>query len=123
VLNSFIGLLAASPVIAGIHDATASALENSTATSGGIRSWVTYGVPNPYLATVPRAYINWILFNDQFVPIGSNCGYDLVSTTADNVKSHSDAVTIGTSGYLYVYCSNESNVDVYSDQGAIIRDE
>jgi RHS repeat-associated protein len=120
-INSFIALFAGTPVVTGVHDATVTALQNSTATSSGVRTWVTYGVPNPYLATIPRAYINWILFNDQFVPIGSNCGYDLVSVTADNVKSHSDAVSIGTSGYLYVYCSNESNLDVYFDNLQVIQ--
>jgi RHS repeat-associated protein len=119
-LNSFIALFAGTPAVAGIHDATASALEGSSATSTNLNNWVN-SVPNPTQTTVPKAYVNWILFNDQFVPVASNCGYDLVSTSPDNVKSHSDAVNITNSGYLYVYCSNESNVDVYFDNLQVIQ--
>ena len=52
--------------------------------------------------------------------MASNCGYDGVSTTADNVKTHSDAVSISRGGYLYVYCSNESNIDVFFDNLQIV---
>jgi RHS repeat-associated protein len=76
---------------------------------------------SPSELSVPRAYVNWILFSDQFVPIASNCGFDLVSTSPDAVKSHSPVVNISTSGYLYVYCSNESNVDVYFDNLQLIH--
>ncbi len=65
--------------------------------------------------------MNWILFNNQFVPIASNCGFDLVSVSPDAVKSHAPVVNIGTSGYLYVYCSNESNVDVYLDNLQVVH--
>jgi len=122
VLNSFIGAFAGTSAVAGSgKGATAAALQGSTATYNGVNSWVTSGVPNPGLNTVPRAYINWILFNDQFVPVASNCGFDLVNTTADAVKSHSAAVSISASGYLYVYCSNESNLDVFFDNLQLVH--
>ncbi|HEX9504011.1 MAG TPA: RHS repeat-associated core domain-containing protein, partial [Patescibacteria group bacterium] len=121
VLNNFIAAFAGTPIVSTVHSATASALQGSTSTYNGIYNWVTTGVPNPGISTVPRAYINWILFNEQFVPIASNCGYDGVSTTADAVKSHSSAVSILTSGYLYVYCSNESNIDVFFDNLQLIH--
>jgi hypothetical protein len=121
VVNSLISAFASTSVIGAVHGATASALEGSTLTSSGVTSWLQNGVPNPSLATVPRAYINWILFNDQFVPIASNCGFDLVNTSPDAVKSHTPVVNIGTSGYLYVYCSNESNVDVYFDNLQVMQ--
>ncbi|HEX9502995.1 MAG TPA: RHS repeat-associated core domain-containing protein, partial [Patescibacteria group bacterium] len=121
VLNNFIAAFAGTPIVSTVHSATASALQGSTSTYNGIYNWVTTGVPNPGISIVPRAYINWILFNEQFVPIASNCGYDGVSTTADAVKSHSSAVSISTSGYLYVYCSNESNIDVFFDNLQLIH--
>jgi RHS repeat-associated protein len=121
-LNSFISAFAGTSAVAGSgKGATATALQNSTPTYNGVNSWVTSGVPNPGLSTVPRAYINWILFNDQFVPVASNCGYDLVNTTADAVKTHTATVSISTSGYLYVYCSNESNLDVLFDNLQLVH--
>jgi RHS repeat-associated protein len=119
-INSFIAAFAGTPTVAAASEGTASALEGASTTSTGVYNWVTTGVPTTP-ATVPRAYVNWILFNEQFVPVASNCGYDMVSSTADNIKSHSDALSIGTSGYLYVYCSNESNVDVYFDNLQVIQ--
>ncbi|HVU55071.1 MAG TPA: RHS repeat-associated core domain-containing protein, partial [Puia sp.] len=122
VLNSFIGAFAGTSAVAGSgKGATAAALQGSTATSTGVYNWVTTGVPNPGSSSVPRAYINWILFNDQFVPVASSCGYDLVSTAADAVKTHTDVVSISTSGYLYVYCSNESNLDVFFDNLQLVH--
>src|SRR6185312_16243903 len=121
VVNSFIAAFAGTPTVAAEHGATATALEGSTLTSSGVASWLQNGVPNPSQATVPRAYVNWILFNDQFVPVASNCGFDLVSVSPDVVKSHTPVVNIGTSGYLYVYCSNESNVDVYFDNLQVMQ--
>jgi RHS repeat-associated protein len=121
VLNSFISSFAGTSVVQQVHGATASALEGSTLTNTGVSSWLQNGVPNPSQTTVPRAYVNWILFNDQFVPVASNCGFDLVSVSPDAVKSHTPVVNIGTSGYLYVYCSNESNVDVYFDNLQVMQ--
>jgi RHS repeat-associated protein len=73
------------------------------------------------LASVPKAYINWILFDEQFKPVSSGSGFDLISTTPDAVKSHHSTVNIATGGYLYVYCSNESNIDVFFDNLQVIH--
>ena len=69
--------------------------------------------PNGLIA--PKAAINWILFDDQFRPL--SVGTNLVKTTPDVIYSHNFPLnmTIAKSGYLYVYCSNESNMDVYFD--------
>jgi RHS repeat-associated protein len=113
-LSSFITGFAGTSGVAGSgKGATATALNNSTATTNGVSSWLS-SVPNPSSASIPRAYINWILFDEQFKPVSSGCGYDLVAGS-DTVKNHNRTVIIGTGGYLYVYCSNESNVDVYFD--------
>ena len=46
---------------------------------------------------------------------------DLVSSTGDVVKSHSQLnLPMIANGYLYVYCSNESNIDVYFDNLQVV---
>ena len=62
-----------------------------------------------------------ILFDEQFKPVAGGSGFDLVSATADAVKSHHGIVNISRNGYLYVYCSNESNVDVFFDNLQLIH--
>jgi len=72
----------------------------------------------------PKAYLNWILFDEQFNFVSSNSGFEQVPAetafgTVPNqivyphVKSN---LTIDKCGYLYVYVSNETpNIDVYFD--------
>lgn len=113
-LSSFISGFAGTPGVAGSgKGATATALSNSAGTTSWLTSWLN-SVPNPSLASILRAYINWILFDEQFKPVSSGFGYDVLAGS-DTVKSHNRTVPIGTGGYLYVYCSNESNVDVFFD--------
>lgn len=63
----------------------------------------------------PKAFINYILFDEQFKYAGG--GASMVAD-AYNLKQHfSDLqnISIPKNGYIYVYCSNESNIDVFFD--------
>ena len=55
--------------------------------------------------TVPKAYINYIFFDEQFRVSGS--GFSRVGGTT--VKSHTDLMDkiAPKSGYVYIYISNE----------------
>ncbi|MCU0334713.1 MAG: hypothetical protein MUF62_06640, partial [Chitinophagaceae bacterium] len=68
----------------------------------------------PAASNRPKAYLAWLLFDEQF---------RLVSSSAQQVGA-SDTTTlhvangqlVSKSGYLYVYTSNEAtNMDVYFD--------
>lgn len=66
----------------------------------------------------PQAYINYILFDEQFNVIKS--GFSAVDQTSGSVKDHyTDPVlqniNIAKNGFLYVYVSNQSSIDVYFD--------
>gem|GEM_PF-3558583 len=120
-LAAFITSFAGTAAVAGSgHGATAAALNGSTATTSGLTT-VLGNVPNPSTVSVPKAYINWIFFDEQFKPVAGSSSFDLINTTADAVKSHQRTVNIGKGGYLYVYCSNESNVDVFFDNLQLIH--
>jgi RHS repeat-associated protein len=94
-----------------------SALNGSPVTPTDVNNWLN-SVPVP--SSVPKAYINWILFDEQFRPVTSNCGFDPVHSTTDQLKFHQQTVTISQSGYLYVYCSNESDINVYFDNLQVV---
>jgi RHS repeat-associated protein len=75
--------------------------------------------------TRPKAAINWILFDDQFRYVGG--GFDMVAdagaSTAGTLKSHSlIQLPVVTNGYLYVYVSNESKVNVFFDNLQVMHD-
>ncbi len=69
----------------------------------------------------PRAFINVIFFDEQFR------SYDFrISMAGSNsiVKDHYSElqnITAGKSGYVYIYCSNESTVEVFFDNLQIVH--
>jgi RHS repeat-associated protein len=67
-------------------------------------------------STRPKAYLNYILFDEQFKyvkggvdPVQANGGYKL------HDKFINAPVEVTKNGYLYIYASNESNMQVFFD--------
>lgn len=64
----------------------------------------------------PWAYINWIFFDEQFKYAGG--GFDRIKGDT-GVKTHAlinlPSLTAPKNGYVFVYCSNESQHNVYFD--------
>jgi len=67
-------------------------------------------------STTAKAYVNWILFDDQLKhvaagvdPVQANGGYKLHEAFINS------PVNVTKNGYLYVFVSNESNLPVYFD--------
>jgi RHS repeat-associated protein len=121
-LNTFIAAFAGTPVMAaGPHGATAIALQSSPVTPPALSNYLTNKIPVP--TSGPKAYINWILFDEQFRPVctGTNSGFLFAGATPDAVEDLAGTAMITTSGYLYVYCSNESNLDVYFDNLQVMQ--
>jgi|GEM_PF-796273 len=68
-----------------------------------------------YDNTKPKAYLNWILFDNQFNYVASNSGVQQVQPGSSKQPLVAPLQSIGKNGYLYVYVSNESQQDVYFD--------
>ncbi|MCX6319481.1 MAG: DUF6443 domain-containing protein [Bacteroidetes bacterium] len=74
----------------------------------------------------PRASINWIVFDEQFKYISG--GFDMVGSDDNGTgifKEHNlttiPTISIPKNGYIYVYCSNESQYDVFFDNLQLIH--
>jgi RHS repeat-associated protein len=93
-------------------------LNGSTVTTTPLTSWLNNQPVPPN--TKPKAYINWILLDEQFRPVSGGSGFDAVGIK-DSITSHQKSVNILKNGYLYVYCSNESNIDVFFDNLQVIH--
>ena len=114
-------LLAASPVAStkGITGTQISGLP-------GFPTNVTNLLNNqpPQSTSMPRASINWIILDEQFKYVSG--GFDMVGTatnTTGTFKSHTvTGITIPKNGYIYVYCSNESQYNVFFDNLQVVHD-
>jgi RHS repeat-associated protein len=70
----------------------------------------------PYASGRPKAYLNWVFFDEQFKYDSASSGFDQVGV--DTVlKTHTKTdLLAGKSGYLYVYVSNVTpNINVFFD--------
>ncbi|MGN6437498.1 MAG: RHS repeat-associated core domain-containing protein, partial [Agriterribacter sp.] len=100
-----------------------SAAQLNSTNSGLIPSSFFRGGNNEASTTVPKAYINYIFFDEQFKYTGGN--FSRVGSSG-TVKDHfNDAamqeVAVPKNGYLFVYVSNESNMPVYFDNLQVVH--
>lgn len=64
----------------------------------------------------PRAYLNFVLFDEQFNMVEENSGVWQVKASPDELQTlGQDKMVVAKSGFLYVYTSNESQQDVFFD--------
>ncbi|MCP9749476.1 hypothetical protein EGI32_00665 [Ferruginibacter sp. HRS2-29] len=107
---------------AAIKGFTASGL--SSANSALIPSTFFRGGYSESGSTTPKAYINYIFFDEQFKYVDG--GFSRVGVNGQ-VKDHwsEDAalqgIKVPKNGYIFVYVSNESNVNVYFDNLQVIH--
>ncbi len=121
VADIITGLLSATGGTAAAKGLTATDLNGQSIVTGAIGSFL--GDPSRGNGTVPRAYINWILLDENFRYVSGN--FSRVGTQ-NVVKSHyGDAsmqnIVASKNGYLYVYVSNESPVAVFFDNLQVVH--
>ncbi|RFS19130.1 hypothetical protein DVR12_25325 [Chitinophaga silvatica] len=71
---------------------------------------------DPAQISRPSAYLNYVLFDEQFKLVEENSGVKQVQQTPDQLQSlNPEEIVVAKSGYVYVYTSNETPQDVYFD--------
>lgn len=115
VVTNLLSAFAGAPTVAANSEQiTGAALGGSTSLVSMLQNLLNQATSPPQPATEPQAAINWILFNDQFQAI--SVGSSPVDQLGNVMYIHPlQNVAITTNGYLYVYCSNESDIDVFFD--------
>jgi len=102
--------------VAGESKGTLAALSNGTTSPllGALGSFRSGN--NPSQASKPKAYLNWILLDEQFNYVAASSGAQSVQG-ADALNTLSaGTVNMAKNGYLYIYVSNETqNWDVFFD--------
>ncbi len=71
----------------------------------------------------PKAFINYIFLDDQFRPVTGNQGFSAVNNTAGLKEHFSELQNLMAqkNGYVYIYISNESPVNVYFDNLQVVH--
>lgn len=69
----------------------------------------------------PKAFLNYVLFDEQFNMVEENSGVKQVKEMPDELQTLvQDKMSIRKNGYLYVYTSNESQQDVFFDDVTVM---
>lgn len=118
IINALLG----APTGAAAGKGTASEiLSNTNGTAIPLGNWLSNN-HNPPTSTTPKAFINYILLDDQFKYVTG--GASPVNANAYTLKDHFSElqnIAVTKNGYLYVYCSNESPVDVFFDNLQVVH--
>ncbi len=123
------GIVAVAP--GGGHQLTIEEFKNFNTLSATLMNFVDIDQVNGYDNSKPRAFINWILLDDQFNYVADGSGAQQVpdeyvynnNSTNPNVYHHViPDVNITRNGYLYIFVSNETeNIPVYFDNLGVIH--
>jgi RHS repeat-associated protein len=68
-----------------------------------------------YISGRPKAYVNWVLLDEQFKFVAASSGYTLIGKK--NLEPvYGGVLPVSKNGYFYVFVSNETpNIDVFFD--------
>jgi hypothetical protein len=99
----------------GGHPTTTLFQNNTTALSDNITQFLQDTGTN-IINTKPHAFVNWVLFDNQFNYVSASSGFDQVGADQELKKHILTNLPVTQSGYLYIYVSNETpNIDVFFD--------
>lgn len=69
----------------------------------------------PSVSGKPKAYLSWVLFDEQFKYVSGSSGAEAVEASGVFKTFNKTNMPVDKNGYLYIYVSNETSYDVFFD--------
>ncbi len=123
LLTAFLAAPSAAATTA-VHGVVTAAAINTPTGIAGINAMMTQqGTQSNATPTKPRAFINIVFFDEQFKAVDNGFKISMVGN-AGTVKDHYSElqnIAVPKNGYVYIYCSNESPVNVFFDNIQVVH--
>lgn len=114
------GLLGTPVGGSGAHGMTSGQLASLASNSNGLYNFLQ---GRPTTTGVPKAGINYVFFDEQFQFVSG--GFSMIQPSGGDKQHYSDPVlqniVAEKSGYIFIYCSNDSPVPVFFDNLQVIH--
>ncbi len=122
ILNGMIGSPNGTVGAAGHSEVTGTLLNGLPATTGGINQILSQQTTESNASPqVPKAYINYLFFDEQFKYVSGGFSKVGSNSVIKNHFSELQNLTAPKSGYIYIYVSNESPVNVFFDNLQVVH--
>jgi RHS repeat-associated protein len=122
IITALIQALSGNTTNDGAHNATGTNSPISTNFSRVDYEKIQEKDPNENQGDKPKAYLNFVTFDNHFNMIDDNSGVRQVNSGPDALQALSvDRIVIRKTGFIYIYTSNQMMFDIYFDNLIVVH--
>jgi RHS repeat-associated protein len=121
ILNAFLNASAAATATAVHGTVTAAAINTPTGIAGITNIMNQQGTQSNAVPLKPKAFINVIFFDEQFKAVDYRVSMVGNNSTVKDHYADLQNIAVPKNGFVYIYCSNESPVNVYFDNLQVVH--
>lgn len=122
IISALLNALSGQTVNDGVHGSVGAGSPVATSLNVSTYDYLKQKDPENSQPGKPRAYLNFVMFDDQFKMVDENSGVRQVNEGPDALLALTvNKTVVKKTGFLYVYTSNEMDYDVFFDNLIIVH--